>query len=110
GHPRLSCLVAQDADARERAGMTSCNVVPYVSTARGLGKQAEHVENQWLALEIVGLRIGGGAVEALPRVGDPRKPCGLGSAVELGREPVARGFEKDLEQVVVAVEAVAERM
>src|ERR1700704_4015403 len=82
-----------------------------VSTARGLGKQAENVENQGFALEIEGLDLVCRAVDALPGLRPERQAAGLGGAVEPRREPVARRFDEDLEHVAIAaLEAFAERV
>ena len=44
-----------------------------VSTARGLGKQAENVEDQRFALEIVGFGVTRRRIDALPGLGKSRR-------------------------------------
>src|SRR5215472_12048983 len=92
------------------AGTSPAMTYTYVSTARGLGKQAEHVENQRLALEIVDLGVARRGVEALEGLGDAIEARRLGDAVEPRGKPVARRLDEYLEEIVVAVDAVAERV
>ena len=57
-----------------------------VSTARGLGKQAEDAENQRLSLEIVDFGVARGRIDALGGLRQPRQTADL-AAVAI--EPAA---------------------
>src|SRR4051812_49099925 len=80
--------------------------------ARGLGQPAEHVEHHRLALEVIGLDLARGAVEAIPYVGYPHQAAGLGALDDdTGAEPVAyRLDERRVGPVVAAPQRVAERV
>ena len=82
-----------------------------VSTACGLGKRAENVENQGFALEIEGLDVTCRTVDVLPGLRPSRQAARLGCAIEPRGEPVARGLDEDLEHVAIAaLQALAQRV
>src|SRR5262249_18812259 len=84
----------------------------WLSTARGLGKQAENIEDQRLALKIVGLGIARCRIDVFGCLGEAVKACQVTAAtVKPLREPAIDGVEKRRQRLRIGSgQGVAERM